>query len=114
MLKLGPSLQLSSWPIQVRLSHADASYFKDSSLLIAADCSAFACPSIEDFIKGRAVLIGCPKLDDAGRLVEKLAEIMRHNEIKDITILYMEMPCCSLFDLVLQAMKGSGENIPLS
>jgi len=59
MRKLGPSSQLSSWPIQMRLAHVDAPYFKDSRLLIAADCSAFACPSISEFIKGKVVLIGC-------------------------------------------------------
>jgi len=87
--KLGPYSQLSSWPIQMRLTHADAPYFKDSKLLIAADCSAFACPSISDFIKGRAVLIGCPKLDETAPFVEKLAEILSLNEVKEMTILHM-------------------------
>jgi hypothetical protein len=97
----------------VRLAHADAPYFKDGSLLIAADCSAFACPSIGGFIKGRAVLIGCPKLDDAGMLVKKLAEIMRNNDILDIAILHMEVPCCfNLVRLVLEARKRSGKNMP--
>ena len=112
--KLGPSSQLSSWPIQMRLAHADAPYFKDSKLLIAADCSAFACPSISDFIKGRAVLIGCPKLDETAPFVEKLAEILSLNEVKEMTILHMEVPCCSnLVRLVLKAMKKSGKDIAL-
>jgi ferredoxin len=110
--KLGPSSQLKSWPIQMRLAHADAPYFKDAKLLIAADCSAFACPSISDFIKGRVVLIGCPKLDEKGPFVEKLAEILRSNEVKEITILHMEVPCCSnLVRLVLEAVRKSGKNI---
>ena len=113
--KLGPSSQLSSWPIQIPLAHADAFYFRDASLLIAADCSAFACPSIRDFIKGRVVLIGCPKLDETGPLVEKLAEIMRYNDIKDMAVLHMEVPCCSnLVRLVLEAKKRSGKVIPLN
>jgi Pyruvate/2-oxoacid:ferredoxin oxidoreductase delta subunit len=111
--KLGPSSQLSSWPIQIRLAHADAPDFKDARLLIAADCSAFACPSISNFIKGKAVLIGCPKLDENRPFVRKLAEILRENEIKGITVLHLEVPCCSnLVRLVLEAMKKSGKNIP--
>jgi ferredoxin len=111
--KLGPSSQLSSWPIQMRLAHTDAPYFKDSRLLIAADCSAFACPSIAEFIKDKVVLIGCPKLDETRPFVGKLAEILRSNEVKEITVLHMEVPCCSnLVSLVLEAMKKSGKIIP--
>jgi hypothetical protein len=98
----------------MRLAHADAPYFKDSKLLIAADCSAFACPSISDFIKGRIVLIGCPKLDETAPFVEKLAEILSLNEVKEMTILHIEVPCCSnLVRLVLKAMKKSGKDIAL-
>ncbi len=115
MRKLSPSSQLSSWPIQMRLAHANAPYFQGSSLLIAADCSAFACPSISEFIKGRRVLIGCPKLDETGPFSAKLAEILTINDIKDIAILYMEVPCCShLVRLVLDAVKKSGKKIPVS
>ncbi len=113
MRKLGPSSQLSSWPIQMRLAHTDAPYFKDARLLIAADCSAFACPSISEYIKGKAVLIGCPKLDETGPFVNKLAEILRLNEIKGITVLHMEVPCCSnLIRQVLEAVRMSGKKIP--
>jgi Pyruvate/2-oxoacid:ferredoxin oxidoreductase delta subunit len=113
MRKIGPSSQLSSWPIQMRLAHTDAPYFRDARLLIAADCSAFACPSIAEFMKGKVVLIGCPKLDETGPFVAKLAEILRSNEIKEITVLHMEVPCCSnLVRLVLEAMRKSGKNIP--
>jgi ferredoxin len=113
--KLGPQSQLSSWPIQMRLAHANAPYFKNSRLLIAADCSAYACPSIADFIKGRVVLIGCPKLDETKSFVEKLTEILQNNDILDISILHMEVPCCTnLVRLVSEAMKRSGKKIPLS
>lgn len=113
MRKLSSSSQLSSWPIQMRLAHADAPYFKGARLLIAADCSAFACPSISEFIKGRIVLIGCPKLDETGSFVGKLAEIIHSNEIKEITILHMEVPCCSnLVRLVSQSIRKSGKDIP--
>ncbi len=112
--KLGPFSQLSSWPVQMRLAHTDAPYFKDASLLIAADCSAFACPIISEFIRKRVVLIGCPKLDPGEPFVSKLTEILNSNEIRDITVLRMEVPCCShLFSLVIQAIKRSGKNIPL-
>lgn len=115
MHKLGPTSQLSSWPIQMRLAHTNAPYFKNSRLLIAADCSAYACPSIADFIKGKVVLIGCPKLDDTKPFVEKLTEILQSNDILDITILHMEVPCCTnLVRLVSEAVKRSGKKIPLS
>lgn len=110
----GPSSQLSSWPIQMALAHADAPYFRDAKLLIASDCSAFANPSISDFIKGKAVLIGCPKLDETGPFVRKLAEILKANEIGGITLLYMEVPCCSnLVRLVQEAIRRSGKSIPV-
>jgi len=114
MRRLGESSQLSNWPIQMRLAHTDAPYFKDASLLVAADCSAFAAPSISEFIKGRVVLIGCPKLDENKPFLGKLTEILRCNDIKDITVLHMEVPCCSnLVRLVSQAMRASGKSIPL-
>ena len=112
--KLDASSQLCSWPIQMRLAHTDAPYFKNARLLIAADCSAFAASSISEFIRGRIVLIGCPKLDENRPFLEKLTEILRSNDIKDITVLHMEVPCCSnLVRLVSQAIKESGKDIPL-
>jgi hypothetical protein len=115
MHKLGLSSQLSSWPIQMRLAHPNAPYFKNSSLLIAADCSAFACPTIPYFIKCRVVLIGCPKLDETVPFVEKLIEILRSNDILDITVLHMEVPCCTdLVRLVSEAVKQSGKKIPIN
>lgn len=112
--KLGPDSQLSSWPIQMRLAHTDAPYFKDASLLIAADCSAFACPGITEFIRNRVVLIGCPKLDPGEPFITKLADILSLNEIRDIAVLRMEVPCCChLMNLVEAAIKKSGKNIPL-
>lgn len=114
MQKLDASSQLCSWPIQMRLAHTDAPYFKDARLLIAADCSAFASTSISEFIKGRVVLIGCPKLDESPPFLEKLIEILRCNDIREITVLHMEVPCCSnLVWLVSQAIKESGKDIPL-
>jgi ferredoxin len=111
---LSPLSQLSSWPIQMRLAHVDAPYFKDARLLIAADCSGFACPSIADFTKGKVVLIGCPKLDEIEPFIEKLTEILSPNEIKEITVLHMEVPCCSnLVRLVFRAVEKSQKDITL-
>jgi len=114
MQRLDASSQLCSWPIQMRLAHTDAPYFKNAKLLIAADCSAFASPSISEFIKGRVVLIGCPKLDENQPFLNKLTEILRSNDIKEIAVLHMEVPCCSnLVRLVSQAIRESGKDIPL-
>jgi NAD-dependent dihydropyrimidine dehydrogenase PreA subunit len=106
--------QLSGWPIQMRLVRPWAPYLKGASLLIAGDCTAFAYPEIQkNFIKGRIVLVGCPKLDDTDPFVDKLAEILKANEIKDITVLHMTVPCCSqLVGLVAEAIKRSGITVP--
>lgn len=106
--------QLSGWPIQMRLVRPWAPYLKGASLLVAGDCTAFAYPEIQnDFIKGRVALVGCPKLDDTGPFVDKLAEILKSNEIKDITVLHMTVPCCTqLVGLVAEAVKRSGIDVP--
>jgi len=111
----GDKSQLMSWPIQMRLVPTTAPYLKGARLLIAADCTGFACPSIqEEFLKGRIALIGCPKLDDRKQFVDKLSEIIRANEIKDITTLHMEVPCCSnLRTLVSEAVRLSGKSLPV-
>ena len=107
--------QLTNWPVQIMLLHPQAPYLKDASLLIAADCTAFACASLhQDFIKGKITMIGCPKLDDAGYYIEKLSEIFKLNEIKDVTVLHMEVPCCfGLVQLVSEAVNRSGKDIPI-
>jgi NAD-dependent dihydropyrimidine dehydrogenase PreA subunit len=114
MHKIGPSSQLCSWPIQMSLAHVDAPYFDNAQLLIAADCSGFASASIAEFIKDRVVLIGCPKLDDVKGFVEKLIEILRANDIKGITVLHMEVPCCNnLMNLISAAVERSGKKVLL-
>jgi hypothetical protein len=84
-------------------------------LLIAADCTAFACGTLQrDFIQDRIVLVGCPKLDDNDEFVGKLAEIFKANDIQDITLLHMEVPCCRVSKkLVRQAVQRSGKEIPM-
>ncbi len=108
--------QLSTWPIQLRLVPTNAPYLWNASLLIAADCSGFACGSMqEQFMKGRVALIGCPKLDDNDAYVQKLSDIMSANPIKDITLVHMEVPCCrQLKRLVLMALQKSGRHVPMT
>ncbi len=108
--------QLSTWPIQLRLVPSNAPYLWNARLLIAADCTAFACGTMqEQFVKGRVALIGCPKLDDNDAYVQKLTEILSTNPIKDLTLVHMEVPCCrQLKKLVLTAVQRSGRQIPVT
>lgn len=111
--ELAPN-ELCGWPIQMRLVRPWAPYLKGASLLVAGDCTAFACPNIQqDFIKGRVALVGCPKLDETGPFVDKLTEILKANEIQDITVLHMTVPCCAQLEgLVAEAVKRSGKDVP--
>lgn len=107
--------QLSQWPVQIKLVPVLAPYFKDARLLVAADCTAFAYGNFHnDFIADRVTLIGCPKLDMVD-YAEKLTEIIRLNDIKDVTIIRMEVPCCGgLETAVKNALMASGKFIPWS
>lgn len=104
---------LRQWPVQIQLVPASAPYFDDASLLIAADCTAYAYAGFHnDFMQGKITLIGCPKLDDAD-YSEKLAEILRLHDIKDITVLRMEVPCCGgIVNAVKKAIVTSGNIVP--
>ena len=105
--------QLGQWPCQIKLVPVNAPYFDGAKLLIAADCTAYAYANIhEEFMKGHITLIGCPKLD-AGDYSEKLTEIIRNNDIKSVTVLRMEVPCCGgLVHAAVTALKNSGKFIP--
>lgn len=105
--------ELRQWPVQIKLAPVNAPYFNNAKLLIAADCSAFAYANIHrDFIKGRVALIGCPKLDMID-YSEKLTEIIKKNEIKNISVLRMSVPCCGgLTHMVSQAILNSGKMVP--
>jgi Pyruvate/2-oxoacid:ferredoxin oxidoreductase delta subunit len=107
--------QLTHWPVQLKLVPVNAPYFLDADLLIAADCVPFAYADFHrDFLKGKAVVVGCPKLDDIQFYKEKLTEIFRTNTIKSITLPYMEVPCCfGLVKATEDALAASGKNIPL-
>jgi Pyruvate/2-oxoacid:ferredoxin oxidoreductase delta subunit len=113
---VGPSVsQLSQWPVQLKLVPVSAPYFQEIDLLVAADCVPFAYPDFhQDFIKGRVVVVGCPKLDDIKYYREKLTEILRSNAIKSVTVPYMEVPCCfGLVKATEDAIGASGKKIPL-
>ncbi len=105
--------QLGQWPCQIKLAPVNAPYFNGAKLLIAADCTAYAYANIhEDFMKGKITLIGCPKLDSVD-YSEKLAEIIRSNDIKSVTILRMEVPCCGGLEMAAKkALQDSGKFIP--
>ncbi|MDD6827468.1 MAG: 4Fe-4S binding protein [Oscillospiraceae bacterium] len=105
--------RLSQWPVQIKLAPANAPYFDDANLLVAADCTAYAYGRFhDDFIRNRITLIGCPKLDD-GDYTEKLTQIIANNNIKSLTIVRMEVPCCGgIENAAKQALQKSGKFIP--
>lgn len=108
-----PSSQLRQWPVQIKLVPVNASYFEDSSLLIAADCTAYAYANFHDeFIRNKVTLIGCPKLDEVD-YTKKLTAIISQNNIKSLTIVRMEVPCCGGIEHAAKnALKASGKFIP--
>lgn len=110
--------QLKQWPVQINLVPVDATYFEDASLLICADCVPFAYPALHsDLMKGKVVLIGCPKLDNAEHYAAKLAEIFKINSIKDITVARMEVACCSILEKIVDtALEKAGKKdaVPLN
>ncbi len=105
--------RLGQWPCQIKLIPTQAPFFEDAKLLIAADCTAYAYANMhEEFMKGKITIIGCPKLDDVD-YSEKLTAIIRDNDIKSVTIVRMEVPCCGgLQKAAENALKASGKFIP--
>ena len=104
---------LSQWPVQIKLAPVKAPYFEDANLLIAADCSAYAYGDFhKKFIRNRITLIGCPKLDN-GDYSEKLTAIMKNNDIKSVTVVRMEVPCCGgIENAIKTALQNSGKFVP--
>jgi NAD-dependent dihydropyrimidine dehydrogenase PreA subunit len=107
--------ELSQWPIQLHLISPVAPYFKDCDLLIAADCTAFTLGSFhQDLLKGKKLIIACPKLDQTGGYVEKIVELLKSNTVHSLTVVIMEVPCCSgLFRMVQEAVEFSGTRLPV-
>jgi len=106
---------LSQWPIQLLLLPFNAPFLKGANLMIAADCVAFACPSFHmDFLRGHKLIIGCPKLDDLQFYRKKLEVIFKESQPQSVTVINMEIPCCSgLYKVVKEALVSAGLNVPL-
>ncbi len=107
--------QLRQWPCQIKLVPLNAPYFENAHLLVAADCTAYAYANVHnEFMRGRITVIGCPKLDNVD-YTEKLTAILQAHEIKSVTVLRMEVPCCGgIVGAVKQALVNSGKMIPWS
>lgn len=107
------STHLNQWPVQIKLIPPNAPYFDNANLLIAADCTAYAYGNFHNkFMKNRITLIGCPKLDSVD-YSEKLTAILKMNNIKSLTLVRMEVPCCGGLELAVKtALKNSGKLIP--
>ena len=105
--------QLRQWPVQIQLAPVNAPWLDGARLLVAADCTAYAYADFhQEFIKGRVALVGCPKLDHVD-YAEKLTEILRNNDIRSVTVVRMEVPCCGgIENAVKRALMNSGKLIP--
>ena len=108
-----PVSRLMQWPCQIKLLPTQAEFYNGAKLLIAADCTAYAYANMhEDFMKGKVTMIGCPKLDE-GDYTEKLTEIIKYNDIKSVTVVRMEVPCCGGLQRAAEnALRNSGKFIP--
>ena len=108
-----PVSQLRQWPCQIKLVPVNAPYFNGAKLLIAADCTAYAYANVhQEFMRGKITLIGCPKLDSVD-YSDKLTAIIRNNDIREVTVLRMEVPCCGGLEYAaVNALKASGKFIP--
>jgi NAD-dependent dihydropyrimidine dehydrogenase PreA subunit len=107
---------LTHWPIQIRLVPPSAPFLKGADLLVAADCTPVAYPDFHrDFLRGKAVMIGCPKFDEAQAYVQKFADIFKNAGVASVTVLTMEVPCCQgLPVIVKKGMEISGKKVPLT
>ncbi len=107
--------QLRQWPVQIKLVPPNAPYFNDADLLIAADCVPFADANFhENLLKGKILLVGCPKLDDVEFYQEKITEILKQNTVRSVTCAHMEVPCCyGLVNAVQAAVAASGKDLKM-
>ncbi|TKJ41730.1 4Fe-4S ferredoxin [candidate division LCP-89 bacterium B3_LCP] len=108
--------ELRQWPIQLHLVPPFAPFFKDAKLAVVADCVPFTYANFhQDFLKDKAIVVGCPKLDDAQAYVEKISQIIKFGQPVSLEVVYMEVPCCSgLVNIVGQAMERSGKELHLT
>ena len=107
--------ELSHWPVQMRLVPPDAPFLKGADLLVVCDCAPVAYPNFhQKFVRGKTVLLGCPKFDNAKEYVNRFAEIFRAADIRSVTVMDMEVPCCSAMPLIVgKAMQEAGKSIPI-
>ncbi|MDO8535455.1 MAG: 4Fe-4S binding protein [Candidatus Omnitrophota bacterium] len=108
------SSRLDTWPVQLKLVPAFAPFLNGADILIAADCVPFAYADFhDDLLKGKVLLVGCPKLDDVSYYKEKISQILANNDIKSVTYAHMEVPCCfGLMGVIQSAIADSGKNVP--
>jgi len=108
--------ELRQWPVQMHLVPPSAPFLQGAELLLAADCVPFAYADFhKDMLKGKALLIGCPKLDDGQAYLDKLTAMLQHNEIKSLTVVVMEVPCCSGLRMIAEkAVAASGKAVPVN
>lgn len=105
---------LAHWPIQIRLLPPHAPFLKNADLLVAADCAPAAYPDFRRLLAGKVLLIGCPKFDNPDEYINRFSLIFRNNDVKSVTVLVMEVPCCQgLPFMVGQGMKLAGKNVPV-
>ena len=105
---------LANWPIQLRLVPPNAPFLQGADLLLVADCVPFAMADFHRLLHRRPVVIGCPKLDDAGAYVEKLSAMLATSDVHSLTVVHMEVPCCTgLLRIAEAAIQRSGRNVPL-
>ena len=110
------SSELRQWPVQMHLVPPSAPFLQDADLVLAADCAPFAYADFHrDLLQGKALLIGCPKLDDGQAYLDKLTAILRQNRVRSLTVVHMEVPCCSgLIAIARRALEASGAATPLA
>jgi ferredoxin len=106
--------QKAQWPIKLDLVPPKAPFFEHADILLAADCVPVALKNFHDLMAGKRVIIGCPKFNDARAYAAKLTEILKQNSIASVTVVHMEVPCCTgLKWAVNKALEGSGKNVPV-
>ncbi len=112
----GSASALSHWPVQIKLVPANAPFLKGADLLVAADCTPFAYPDIHrDFLQGKALMVGCPKFDDAESYIQKFTDVFKLAGVRSVTVLTMEVPCCQgLPVIVKRGMAAANSDIPMS
>lgn len=113
-LKLKTELKshLKTWPLQLELMPGRADYLENADILLAAHCAGFALPNIStDWLNGRVPVIACPKLENNEKLIDRLAEILKNNNIRSLTVLRMSVPCCALERIVREAVTRSGKRL---